>query len=237
MRQIAFDTETTGRDPKTGDRIIEIGAVVIEARMLTEQTFQVYLNPERGIDPGALKVHGLTERFLQDKPLFPDVVDAFLEFVSGAELIIHNAPFDVGFINAELARLRRPPIETVCSILDTLPMARKKHPGQRNSLDALCKRYGVDLSQRTLHGALLDANLLARVYLLMTSDQSDFFADTPSSASDVAMDDVTEHMMVQDRLVHDLPVMCHADDVSAHEAFVATIRAQAGRAFFSENQD
>ena len=233
MRQIAFDTETTGRDPKTGDRVIEMGAVVIENRMITSESFQVYLNPERTIDPGALKVHGLTEKFLQDKPLFSEVVDDFLAFVDGAELVIHNAPFDVGFMDAELARVDRPSLTHYCKILDTLPLARKKHPGQRNSLDALCKRYGVDNTNRTHHGALLDANLLARVYVLMTSDQANFFATEMASQGQTqpAVDVVSPSLPEVDG--HDLQVIVEASDLEAHQAFLEVIRGQAGRTYFN----
>jgi DNA polymerase-3 subunit epsilon len=172
-RQIILDTETTGLEPAAGHRIIEIGCVELIDRKLSGQSFHVYINPEREIDEGAVEVHGLSAEFLADKPRFADIADDFLGFVEGAELIIHNAPFDVGFINHELRLLESglPPIGERCMIIDTLLMARKKHPGQRNSLDALCKRYGIDNSQRTLHGALLDAEILAEVYLAMTGGQ------------------------------------------------------------------
>ena len=173
-RQIILDPETTGLEPQQGHRIIEIGCVELINRKLTGRHFHQYINPEREIDEGALAVHGISSEFLADKPVMAQVVDAFLEFVSGAELIIHNAPFDVGFINHELARLDAGlgRIEDVCTILDSLAMARYKHPGQKNSLDALCKRYQVDNSQRNLHGALLDAEILADVYLAMTGGQT-----------------------------------------------------------------
>jgi DNA polymerase-3 subunit epsilon len=172
MRQIILDTETTGLDPKQGHRIIEIGCVELVSRKLTENNYQVYLNPEREIDDGALEVHGLSTEFLADKPHFADIVDEFLAYVSGAELIIHNAPFDVGFIDAELKRLKhKQKLEAISTVFDTLTFARKKHPGQRNTLDALCKRYAVDNSSRNLHGALLDSQILADVYLAMTGGQ------------------------------------------------------------------
>lgn len=172
-RQIILDTETTGLEPAAGHRIIEIGCVELIDRKLSGQSFHVYINPEREIDEGAVEVHGLSAEFLADKPRFTDIADDFLSFVEGAELIIHNAPFDVGFINHELRLLSSDSIliGERCSIVDTLVMARKKHPGQRNSLDALCKRYSIDNSQRTLHGALLDAEILAEVYLAMTGGQ------------------------------------------------------------------
>lgn len=174
MRQIVLDTETTGLDHQQGHRIIEIGCVELDNRRLTGRHFHRYLNPERESDEAALDVHGLTSEFLSDKPLFAQVVGEFLDFIRGAELVIHNAPFDLGFLNSELERLETMPgrIEDHCSVVDSLLLARQKHPGQRNSLDALCKRYAVDNSQRQLHGALLDAEILADVYLAMTRDQT-----------------------------------------------------------------
>jgi DNA polymerase-3 subunit epsilon len=174
VRQIVLDTETTGLDPQQGHRVIEIGCVELENRRLTGQRYHCYLNPERDIDEAAVEVHGLTTEFLADKPRFFQIAREFIEFISGAELIIHNAPFDVGFLNSEIALLdgRHQSLESYCSITDTLILARQKHPGQRNSLDALCKRYSVDNSQRELHGALLDAEILADVYLAMTGGQT-----------------------------------------------------------------
>lgn len=174
MRQIVLDTETTGLFPEEGHRVIEIGCVELVDRMLTGQRFHVYLNPQREVDAGAAEVHGLTNAFLADKPVFADIATDFLAFVGGAELIIHNAPFDVGFIDHELRLANRDTsgmLRDHCAITDTLALAKKKHPGQRNSLDALCKRYQVDNSHRDLHGALLDAEILAQVYLLMTGGQ------------------------------------------------------------------
>ncbi len=172
-RQIVLDTETTGLEVEQGHQIIEIGCVELLDRRVTGRDFHHYLRPDREIEEGAEAVHGISNAFLADKPRFADIVDEFLDYVDGAELIIHNAPFDVGFINAELSRLERdlPPIDRLCPIVDTLALARRRHPGQRNSLDALCKRYGVDNSQRDLHGALLDARILAEVYLAMTGGQ------------------------------------------------------------------
>ena len=174
MRQIVLDTETTGLDPLQGHRIIEIGCVEIENRRVSRNHFQCYLNPDREIEEAAIEVHGLTNQFLADKPSFQQIESEFLQFVTGAELIIHNAPFDIGFLDHELARTSSATsaMESICSVLDTLRFAREKHPGQRNSLDALCRRYGVDNTQRQLHGALLDAEILADVYLIMTSGQS-----------------------------------------------------------------
>lgn len=178
MRQIILDTETTGLDPGLGHRIVELACVEVVNRRPGTRDFHRYVNPERPSDPGALEVHGLTEDFLADQPKFRDVAGDFLEFVDGAELIIHNAPFDVAFLNAELARLDRPPIERhVASITDSLRLAKDLHPGKRNSLDALCERYAIDNSARTLHGALLDARLLAEVYLAMTRGQESLIID------------------------------------------------------------
>lgn len=171
MRQVVLDTETTGLDPNLGHRVIEIGALEVVDRRMTGATYHVYLNPERDIDAGAVAVHGITSEFLADKPRFVDVAQDFLEFVRGAELVIHNAPFDVGFLNAELKRLDDGPLKQYCGVLDTLKLAKETHPGQKNNLDALCKRYQVDNSGRNFHGALLDAQLLAEVYLAMTRGQ------------------------------------------------------------------
>ena len=173
MRQIVLDTETTGLETSQDHRIIEIGCVELVGRKLTGRHYHQYINPQRKVDEGAMEVHGITDQFLEDKPLFEQVVKEFLEFVDGADLIIHNAPFDVGFINHEITKLsgKYQVIETSCRIIDTLALARQKHPGQKNNLDALCKRYGVDNSARDLHGALLDAEILADVYLLMTGGQ------------------------------------------------------------------
>ncbi len=174
MRQIVLDTETTGLDPAQGHRIIEIGALEVIDRKLTGRSFHVYINPQRVVEQEAIEVHGITNEFLQDKPVFAQVADEFLEFIKDSELVIHNAPFDVGFMDHEFQLLRRNIGKTTdyCTILDTLVMAREMRPGQRNSLDALCRAYGVDNSNRTFHGALLDAELLADVYLMMTGGQT-----------------------------------------------------------------
>lgn len=172
MRQIFLDTETTGLYAAQGHRIIEIAAVEMINRRPTNNHFHVYLNPEREIDAGAQEVHGITLEFLQDKPLFQSIAQDLLAFISDAELVIHNAPFDIGFLNAELGRIGLPPIEhTSRKIVDTLKMAKESRPGQRNNLDALCRHFGIDNSRRTLHGALLDAELLAEVYMAMTRGQ------------------------------------------------------------------
>ena len=176
MRQIILDTETTGLSVESGHRVIEIGMVEIIDRRLTGNDFQAYLNPERKIDPASIPIHGLTDEFIADKPLFKDIVTEFLSFIDDSEVIMHNAPFDSSFINNEFALTgidQR--LEDICQITDSLTLARKKHPGQRNSLDALCSRYEVNTSSRELHGALIDAKLLANVYLLMTGGQVGFF--------------------------------------------------------------
>ena len=187
MRQIILDTETTGLDPNLGHRVIELAAVEIVDRRLTGNHFHRYVNPERASDEGALQVHGLSEEFLRDKPKFRDIVNELLDFVSGAELVIHNAPFDTGFLNRELDLLDLKPISEYCAnIVDTLRMARELHPGKKNSLNALCERYHIDNSTRTLHGALLDANLLAAAYLAMTRGQDSLIMElepTPQAAT------------------------------------------------------
>jgi len=171
LRRIVLDTETTGLEPEAGHRVIELACLELQGRRLTGRHFHRYVNPERAIDAAASQVHGLTDEDLADKPRFADIADEFVEFVEGAELLIHNAPFDVAFLDAELALLGRPPLATFCAVSDTLAMARELHPGKKNSLDALCERYAVDHSRRTLHGALLDAQLLADVWLAMTRGQ------------------------------------------------------------------
>jgi DNA polymerase-3 subunit epsilon len=184
VRQIILDTETTGLDPSLGHRIIEIAAVEIVNRRFTDRQYHQYLNPEREIEVGAIDVHGITGEFLQDKPKLREVAKEFLDFVSGAELIIHNASFDVGFLDHELALLDLQPISHYCPLVtDTLKMAKGLHPGKRNSLDALCERYQIDNSARTLHGALLDARLLAEVYLTMTRGQDSLLMDMGESFS------------------------------------------------------
>ena len=178
MRQIILDTETTGLNAKSGDRIIEIGCVEMVNRRLTGNNFHYYLNPERDSDPGALAVHGLTTEFLSDKPKFAEIVDELCEFVRDAEIIIHNAPFDIGFLDVELERAGKPKFAAhVQSVTDTLVKAKEIFPGKRNSLDALCERYGVSNAHRTLHGALLDSELLAEVYLAMTRGQDSLTMD------------------------------------------------------------
>ncbi|PWG64594.1 DNA polymerase III subunit epsilon [Sediminicurvatus halobius] len=186
MRQIVLDTETTGLEPADGHRVIELGCFELSHRRPTGRTFHEYLNPERPVDAEAVEVHGLDDAFLADKPRFAEVAQAFFEFIAGAELIIHNAPFDVGFLNHELSLLGEAwgRIEDHCGVTDTLALAREMHPGQRNSLDALCRRYGVDNGGRTLHGALLDAEILAEVYLAMTGGQAALFLGDEAGAGE-----------------------------------------------------
>lgn len=215
MRQIVLDTETTGLEVRQGHRLVEVACVELVERRLTGRHYQTYLNPDRAIDEGARLVTGIEDEFLLDKPRFAEVADEFLAFIDGAELIIHNASFDIGFLDAELARLGKDAggIGDRCSVLDTLAMARERYPGQRNSLDALCKRLGVDNSRRDLHGGLIDAQLLADVYLAMTSGQ-------------VAFDLGFERAAEQRDVVVTAPVVLHArprvqrasaDELSAHE--------------------
>lgn len=185
MRQIVLDTETTGLEPSEGHRIIEIGCVELVNRKLTGNHYHQYIKPDREIDQGAIEVHGITNEFLDDKPRFDDIADQFLEFIDGAELVIHNAPFDVGFIDHEmkLYDASKGVTSDYCTVLDTLVLARQMHPGQRNSLDALCKRYAIDNSHRDLHGALLDSEILADVYLMMTGGQTNLTLGRQSTAN------------------------------------------------------
>lgn len=188
MRKIILDTETTGLDFRTGDRVIEIGCVELHGRQLTGQRFHAYINPDRVIDPGAIAVHGLTNEFLADKPRFAEIAADFMDFVRGAELVIHNAAFDVGFLNNELGLVKQESIEQLCSeVIDTLRMAREMRPGKKNNLNALCAEFGVDNSGRQLHGALLDAELLAEVYLAMTRGQNSLEIEFDSPVVDYSM--------------------------------------------------
>ncbi len=180
MRQIVLDTETTGIGE--GHKIIEIGCLELVNRKFTGRQYHQYVNPNRLVDPEAMEVHGITDEFLQDKPFFAQVATEFVDFISGAQLVIHNAPFDVGFMDRELGLLTGyPKTADICTVLDTLVLARKMHPGQRNSLDALCRRYGIDNSHRELHGALLDSEILADVYLLMTGGQTNLILDSEAT--------------------------------------------------------
>lgn len=227
MRQIVLDTETTGLDPNQGHRIIEIACVELENRRFTNRHQHFYLNPDREIDAGAQAVHGITLEFLADKPRFADVVDNFLAFVQGAELVIHNAGFDIGFLNAELKRVNRPVITdaSFCpSVIDTLKLARELHPGKRNNLDALCDRYQINNSHRTLHGALLDAELLADVYLAMTRGQDSLIVEEDHPKVQSA--EIKRQSSKQTRR-HPLRVLAAStDEVMLHEQLLAGINKE-----------
>jgi len=227
MRQIVLDTETTGLEPAQGHRIIEIGCVEIIDRRLTGNHYHQYLQPDREIDEGAIEVHGISNEFLQDKPRFADVVDDFMDFVRGAELVIHNAPFDVGFLNNELKLLdwSGGKIEINCTVLDTLALARKMHPGQKNNLNALCKRYEVKNSHRELHGALLDAEILADVYLLMTGGQTDLLLAGQSNESQSVAGEIRRVPNGRPRL---RVVRASEAEAAAHEARLQSISQSGG---------
>ncbi len=215
-RLIVLDTETTGLSPQDGHKIIEIGCVELINRRLTGNRFHAYINPNRAIDAGAIAVHGITNEFLQDKPYFAQIADEFIAFIRGAELVIHNAPFDVGFINHEFSQLadKTGIVTDYSTVFDTLAYARKKHPGQRNSLDALCKRYGIDNSHRDLHGALLDAEILADVFLLMTGGQFSLLDNPPEVENADAPKEVK-------RLLIDRPalkvILCNEAELQHHQ--------------------
>ncbi|NCF17081.1 MAG: DNA polymerase III subunit epsilon [Haliea sp.] len=230
MRQIVLDTETTGLEASQGHRIIEIGCVELVNRRLTGNHYHQYINPRREIDQGAIEVHGITSEFLEDKPLFEQIAGEFVEYIAGAELIIHNAPFDLGFLNAELQRLdhKRTALEDASPIVDTLVMARAKHPGQRNNLDALCQRYGVDNSQRDLHGALLDAEILADVYLAMTGGQTTFQLSDSGIATGEGQG-VGEQLRRLSSDRQPLPVIrASEEELVAHEAQLEAIAGDSG---------
>ncbi|CCD36249.1 DNA polymerase III epsilon subunit [Candidatus Paraburkholderia kirkii UZHbot1] len=216
MRQLILDTETTGLNAKTGDRIIEIGCVELINRRFTGNNLHIYVNPERDSDPGALAVHGLTTEFLSDKPKFAEIAAQLRDFITGAELIIHNAPFDIGFLDMEFALLGLPKVSEMCAgVIDSLAQAKQMFPGKRNSLDALCDRFGISNAHRTLHGALLDSELLAEVYLAMTRGQEslviDMLGDQPAEGATAAPRAAFNDL--------DLPVItASVDELSAHEA-------------------
>jgi len=228
MRQIVLDTETTGIDPKEGHRVIEIGCVEVVNRRLTGNHFHVYINPGRHIEQEAIEVHGITNEFLADKPTFSQVAQEFVSFIKGAQLVIHNAPFDVGFMDHEFgmeASTKGVITNQICDVLDTLTLARQMHPGQKNNLDALCKRYGIDNSHRTLHGALLDAEILADVYLLMTGGQTKLKLAS-SSGSDA---DSTAIRRIN-RSANKLKVIkASADEITQHEARLDIVEKAGGK--------
>jgi DNA polymerase-3 subunit epsilon len=216
MRQIVLDTETTGLNPRTGDRVIEVGCVEIFNRKLTGNNFHRYINPERESDEGALAVHGLTSEFLSDKPKFKEIAEELREFIGGAEVIIHNAPFDLGFLNHEFTRLgMRPFVEHCGGVIDTLVQAKELHPGKRNSLDALCDRYEISNAHRKLHGALLDSELLADVYLAMTRGQNMLTMDVEVETHQTG--DVLEAVPLGEIMV----VAASAAEIAAHDALLA----------------
>ena len=229
MRQVVLDTETTGLEPEKGHRIIEIGCVELDNRKLTGRHYHQYIQPERDIEEQAIEVHGITNEFLKDKPVFVDIMDEFMAFVEGAELIIHNAPFDIGFINHELANYGRnkfQPITEYCSVIDTLVMARQKHPGQKNNLDALCRRYGIDNSHREKHGALLDAEILADVYLMMTGGQTDLnLSGKANGEGGVQME--TIRRLPADRKPLKV-VRATADELEQHESRLDIVEKEGG---------
>lgn len=242
MRQIVLDTETTGLDSSEGHRIIEIGCVELINRRLTGNNYHQYVNPEREIDEGALDIHGITDESLADKPRFRDVAPDFLEYVKGAQLVIHNAPFDVGFLNYEFSLMADPQevdragavrIDDHCAVEDTLQLARKLHPGQKNDLDSLCKRYSIDNSQRTFHGALLDAEILADVYLAMTGGQSGLFEDHAGHAQ-LGVVRVEIRRLDPDR--PRLPVIrASAEELQAHLAWLEELdKATEGRCIWRQ---
>ena len=225
VRQVVLDTETTGMNmtgqPQIGHNIIEIGAVEVINRRLTGRTFHVYIKPPREVDEEAIRVHGITNEFLQDKPVFAEIADDFLAFIKGAELIIHNAPFDVAFMDQEFSYLKDPPPKTaeMCTVTDSLQLARKMYPGKRNNLDALCDRLGIDNSKRVLHGALLDAEILADVFLMMTGGQIALLVDEENATAQIGEEVV--------KMSYDLSnaVVLNASDeeLNAHETFLALI--------------
>ena len=227
-RLVVLDTETTGLNPQEGHRIIEIGCVELVNRRLTGKRFHVYINPERIIDDGAIEVHGITNEFLEDKPTFTGIVDDFIAFIQGAELVIHNAPFDVGFINYEFSRLNNGTgtVADYSKVFDTLTYARKKHPGQRNSLDALCKRYSIDNSHRELHGALLDAEILADVFLLMTGGQSSLLDEGQGRPEESAVSSEVKYLST-DRPPLKI-IRCTEEELDAHQQRLEAIEKAGG---------
>lgn len=225
VRQVVLDTETTGMNmtgqPQIGHNIIEIGAVEVINRRLTGRTFHVYIKPPREVDEEAIRVHGITNEFLQDKPVFAEIADDFLAFIKGAELIIHNAPFDVAFMDQEFSYLKDPPPKTaeMCTVTDSLQMARKMYPGKRNNLDALCDRLGIDNSKRVLHGALLDAEILADVFLMMTGGQIALLVDEENTTAQIG----EEVVKISYDLSNAVVLNASDEELNAHETFLALI--------------
>lgn len=236
MRQIVLDTETTGLQTEAGHRIIEIGCIELVNRKFTGKRFHQYINPQRDVEEGALQVHGITNQFLKDKPTFSQIVHDFMNFISGAELVIHNAPFDTGFINHELTLTNQKweMLTHYCRIIDTLVIARQLHIGQRNSLDALCKRYSVDNSQRDLHGALMDAHLLAQVYLAMTGGQGSLF-DEQQQINNVISENSNENLLTQKTIRRLSLQKATPEELVEHEKFIEKMKAS-GKCRWSEEE-
>ncbi|NRA20077.1 MAG: DNA polymerase III subunit epsilon [Oceanospirillaceae bacterium] len=236
MRQIILDTETTGLEPSQGHNVIEIGCVEMIKRRLTGNNYHQYIKPDRDSDEEAIRIHGITNEFLADKPKFRDITADFLEYIRGAELIIHNAPFDIGFLNAELKRNGcDEKVEDICSIVDSLALARRKHPGQKNNLNALCRRYGIDNSHRELHGALLDSEILADVYLLLTGGQTNLLLaeETGSDNGDISIRKLTNtasHLAV---------IMPSEQESAAHADFVVLLdkKTEGGSLYTQQGAD
>lgn len=229
MRQIVLDTETTGLDPKQGHRIIEIGCVEMVNRRLTGNTFHVYINPQRLVEQEAIGVHGITNEYLADKPIFNSIAKEFIDFINGAQLVIHNAPFDIGFMDHEFNRLSGLVVKEsakMCTVLDTLDLARKIHPGQKNNLDALCRRYGIDNSHREKHGALLDAEILADVYLLMTGGQTDLNLSGKANGEGGMQSETIRRLSAQRKPLK--VVMATADELDQHESRLDLVAEKSG---------
>jgi DNA polymerase-3 subunit epsilon len=233
MRQVVLDTETTGINPKLGHRIIEIGCVELIDRKLTGNHYHVYINPERLVEEEAIGIHGITNEFLADKPLFKDIAQPFYDYIKGSELVIHNAPFDVGFMNTEFNLLvdKIPPVEKYCGVLDTLAMARKKHPGQKNNLDALCKRYGINNSHRDLHGALLDAEILADVYLLLSGGQTNLSLDKEGAGGT----GVSSIRRLSSSRMPLSVIRANDQELQEHDVNIASVRKVAGSALWLDS--
>lgn len=235
MRQVVLDTETTGINPKEGHRIIEIGCVEIVNRKLTGNHYHVYVNPERIVEQEAIDVHGITNEFLVDKPLFKDVVSGFIDFIKGAQLVIHNAPFDTGFMDHEFNKVAglTTKTEQICTVLDTLALARQMHPGQKNNLDALCRRYGIDNSHRELHGALLDSEILADVYLMMTGGQTDLNLGGKGNSAGSAQNEQIRRL-ASDRKALKV-IRASADEIAQHERRLDLVEEKGGSCLWRQH--
>lgn len=229
-RQIILDTETTGINPQEGHRVIEIGCVEMINRRLTGNNFHVYLNPDRFIEEEAIRIHGITNEFVADKQRFRDIAEAFFRYVEGAELVIHNAAFDVGFLNHEFKLLSQPlpPVDSVCGILDTLALARDIHPGQKNNLDALCRRYDINNTHRTFHGALLDAEILADVYLAMTGGQVSLNLSNQTTGEQ--QEGQQQNVLIRQKALR--VIQANADELAAHETRLDLVQKKSGGALW-----